>query len=188
MWELAWHYGYDGGTVLEPAMGTGRMIKPAPDHASCVGFETNPVSARIAEITYKGCHVHNRHFETAFLDPPRFVTRLRNKITWLPEYPFSLAIGNPPYGIYQNEYSGHFPESRKLKQTELFFIYKCLQLLKAKGLLVFVTGSGFLRNGDNYNKAKEEIGSLAEIVDAYRLPPVFKFSQVPTDIIVLVKK
>lgn len=188
MWELAYHYGYDGGNVLEPSIGTGRMIRPAKDFSKCVGFEINPVSARIAEISYPGCTVYKEYFETAFLQSPRYTCRLKEKPTWLKEYPFSLVIGNPPYGIYKNQYSSYFPEAKKLKQIENFFIYQGLKLLKSEGLLIYLTGSNFLRNGDTYNEAKEEIGALADLVDAYRLPPVFKYSEVPTDIIVLRRK
>jgi poly(A) polymerase Pap1 len=51
-----------------------------------------------------------------------------------------------------------------------------------------VTGSNFLRNGISYQSEKLEIEKIADIMDAYRLPPVFKFSKVPTDIIVLKRK
>ncbi|HEY4787642.1 MAG TPA: hypothetical protein VIH57_16410, partial [Bacteroidales bacterium] len=66
MWELAFRYGFDkSGTVLEPSIATGRLIEPAPDKTKCVGFEINPVSARIAEISYPGATIHRGYFETA---------------------------------------------------------------------------------------------------------------------------
>jgi len=67
-------------------------------------------------------------------------------------------------------------------------MYKCLKLLKKDGLLVFITASSFLRNKDTYKKEKQRIGQLAEFVDAYRMPKVFKHTQVPTDIIILKRK
>jgi hypothetical protein len=75
-----------------------------------------------------------------------------------------------------------------MAQIELFFFYYGLKLLKKGGLLVYLTSSNFLRNGIAYNSEKKEIGKIADIVDAYRLPPVFRFSKVPTDIIVLRRK
>ena len=75
-----------------------------------------------------------------------------------------------------------------MHQIELFFMHYGLQLLKPGGILVYVTGSNFLRNGITYQSEKLEIEKLADIVDAYRLPPVFKFSKVPTDIIVFKRK
>jgi uncharacterized protein (UPF0216 family) len=67
-------------------------------------------------------------------------------------------------------------------------MYQGLQMLKPGGLLVYLTGSNFLRNGISYQTEKAEMEKLADILDAYRLPPVFKFSKVPTDIIVLKRK
>jgi hypothetical protein len=189
MWELAFRYGFDkSGTVLEPSIATGRLIEQAPNKTKCVGFEINPISARIAEIIYPGTTIHRGYFETAFMQPERFTKRLPlSQLTWLKEYPFSLVIGNPPYGKYRNKYSSYFP-TPKMPQIEQFFMYYGLQLLKPGGLLIYLTSSNFLRNGLTYNKAKDEIGKVAELLDAYRLPPVFRFSVVPTDIIVFRRK
>ena len=75
-----------------------------------------------------------------------------------------------------------------MHQIELFFMYYSLQLLKPGGLLVFITGSNFLRNGISYQGEKMELEKICELVDAYRLPPVFSSTKVPTDIIVLKRK
>ena len=185
MWKLAYRYGYKPtGTVLEPSVGTGNMLKYAPDKSKCYGFETNPISKRISEIIYPEAKIYNGYFETAFLQEPRFTARLKNKLTWLEGYPYSLVIGNPPYGKYKNKYSSYFTRP-KMHQIELFFMYQGLQLLKPGGLLVFITGSNFLRNGITYQSEKLELEKYAQLLDAYRLPAVFKFSSVPTDIIVL---
>ncbi len=189
MWELAYRYGFDkSGTVLEPSIATGRLIKPAPDKSKCTAFEINPVSTRICQILYPQATVYNNYFETAFLEPDRFTRRVNpDKLTWLQGYPFSLVIGNPPYGKYKNKYSSYFPKP-SMHQIELFFVYYGLQLLAPGGLLIYLISSNFLRNGISYNTEKNEIGKIAELVDAYRLPPVFRFSEVPVDIIVLRKK
>lgn len=186
MWSLARKHGFQASDmVLEPSIGTGRMVKPAEDYSRVVGFEINPVSARICEIAYPGVKVFNNYFETAFLSPPRFTTPVKK--TWLTGFPFGLVIGNPPYGVYQNKFSSYF-DKRLFKQIEIFFIYQALQLLKPGGLLVFIVSSNFMRTGDKYQYAKDRISDLAELVDAYRLPSVFRFTEVPTDIIVLRRK
>lgn len=188
MWKLAYRYGFKaGGTVLEPSVGTGNLLKWAPNNSKCYGFEINPISKRITEILYPDAKIYEGYFETAFLQEPRYTARLKDKLTWLEGYPFSLVIGNPPYGKYKNKYSSYFTKP-KMHQIELFFIHYGLQLLKPGGIMVYVTGSNFLRNGITYQSEKLEIEKLADIVDAYRLPPVFKFSKVPTDIIVLKRK
>jgi len=188
MWKLAYRYGFKaGGSVLEPSVGTGNLLKWAPNNSKCYGFEINPISKRIAEILYPDARIYEGYFETAFLQPPRYSARLKDKITWLEGYPFSLVIGNPPYGKYKNKYSSYFTRP-KMHQIELFFMYQGLQVLKPGGLMVYLTGSNFLRNGISYQSEKSELEKLADIVDAYRLPPVFKFSKVPTDIIVFKRK
>jgi type I restriction-modification system DNA methylase subunit len=188
MWKLAYRYGFKaGGSVLEPSAGTGNLLKWAPNNSKCYGFEINPTSRRITEILFPDAKMYEGYFETAFLQPPRFTSRLKDKLTWLEGYPFSLVIGNPPYGKYKNKYSSYFNKP-KMHQIELFFMHYGLQLLKPGGLMVYVTGSNFLRNGITYQSEKLEIEKIADIMDAYRLPPVFKFSKVPTDIIVLKRK
>jgi hypothetical protein len=187
MWELAIRYGFKGGKVLEPSCATGRLFANAPDKKQCVGFEINPTSKRICEILHPGVTVYDGYFETAFMESPRFTTRIKKGLTWLKEYPFDLVIGNPPYGKYKNQFSSYF-KNPKFLQIEQFFFYYGLQLLKKDGLLVYLVGSNFMRNGITYNEAKDEIGKYAELVDAYRLPPVFAYSEVPVDIIVLRKK
>lgn len=187
MWELARFHGYDGGTILKPSFATGRFFEEVSDRSLITGFEINPVSFRIAELLYPGANLYPNYFETAFLEKPRFTTRLsEKKLTWLPGYPFSLVIGNPPYGKYRNKYSAYFPKPN-MSQLELYFMYWGLRLLKPGGLLVYITSSNILRNGISYQSEKEAMGKLANLVDAYRLPPVFKSSQVPTDIIILKK-
>ncbi len=174
--------------MLEPSVATGRLLRPAPDKNKCTAFEINPLSARICEITHPGVTVYNNYFETAFLEPERFTRRIKpDQVTWLKDYPFSLVIGNPPYGKYKNKFSSYFP-TPAMHQIELFFVYYGLKLLAPGGLLVYIISSNFLRNGISYNSEKEQIGMLADLVDAYRLPPVFRFSEVPVDIIVLRKK
>ena len=188
MWKLAYRYGFKaGGSVLEPSVGTGNLLKWAPNNSKCYGFEINPISKRITEILYPDAKIYEGYFETAFLQEPRYTARLKDKITWLEGYPFSLVIGNPPYGKYKNKYSSYFTRP-KMHQIELFFMHYGLQLLKPGGIMVYLTGSNFLRNGISYQSEKLELEKLADIVDAYRLPPVFKFSKVPTDIIVFKRK
>ena len=188
MWKLAYRYGFKGtGTVLEPSVGTGKLLKDAPNKSKCYAFEINSTSRRITEILYPEAKIYEGYFETAFLQEPRFTARLKQKLTWVEGYPFSLVIGNPPYGKYKNKYSSYFTRP-KMHQIELFFMYYSLRLLKPGGLLVFITGSNFLRNGISYQGEKMELEKLCDLVDAYRLPPVFSSTKVPTDIIVLKRK
>lgn len=192
MWKLAYHYGYDGGNVLEPSCATAHMLNNAPKTAKLVGFEVNHITCQIAKICHPQGNFYNEKFETAFMDnfrgrynkvlPPK-------KLTWLNEYPFSLVIGNPPYGIWSDFYKSYFkqPNNGKFMQIEIFFLYKCLELLKPNGLLIFLTASSWLRNGNLYTPMKTEVSKIATLVDAYRTGEVFKNTGVPTDILIYKK-
>lgn len=188
MYKLAIRYGFDiKGKVLEPACGTGNFLTVLDHPENATAFELDTLNFRIAQKRSPKTTIYNQYFETAFLESPRYTSKLKNGTTWLKDAPFDLVIGNPPYGKYRNLYSSYF-KSLKIKQVELFFIYKSMQVLKKGGLLVFITASSFLRNKDTYKKEKQLIGTMAEFVDAYRMPKVFKNTQVPTDIIILRKK
>lgn len=185
LWRLAYYYGFtSGGTVLDPATGCGSLIEKAPNHNLVTAFEINPTSAKITRILYPGVTVYNHYFETAFLTPPRFVGLYKVGTSWLEQAPFDLVIANPPYGKYRNFYSSFFSRLN-FKQIELFFMYQSLRLLKPGGLYIAITSSNFLRNSYSYNEDKRKISSLATLLTAYRLPPVFERSQVPTDLLVL---
>jgi hypothetical protein len=45
-----------------------------------------------------------------------------------------------------------------------------------------------MRNGISYQSEKAELEKICELLDAYRLPPVFKSTSVPTDILILKRK
>lgn len=185
MWALASHYGYREGSVLEPSIGSGELALGAPDGSEVTGFETNRYSARIAELRLSGSKVYRQFFETAFLEGPRYANKAATP--WIKGYPFSLVIGNPPYGVHANRYSSFFT-SPQMPNLESFFLYYGLQLLKPGGLLVYLIPQAWLRTGFAYNKAKEACARLAVLRDAYRLPPVFEKSQIPVDIVVYQRK
>lgn len=188
MYGLAKKNGFPtNGKVLEPAAGTGNFLTVLDKPQNCTAFELNELNCEIAKKRSPKTTFFNQYFETAFLQPPRFTSKIKNEVTWLKEYPFDLVIGNPPYGKYKNFYSSYF-KSLKIKQTELFFMYQSMRLLKPGGLLVFITAQNFMRNEKTYNKEKELIGKYAEFVDAYRMPEVFKNTQVPTDILIFKRK
>jgi len=188
MYDLAKRYGFDkNGNVLEPSCGTGNFLTVLDNPQNATAFELDPLNFKIAQKRTPQATIYNQYFETAFLEPSRYTSKLKNKSTWLTDAPFDLVIGNPPYGKYKNLYASYF-KTLKIKQIELFFMYQSMELLKKDGLLVFITASSFLRNKDTYTHEKQLIGKAAEFVDAYRMPKVFKNTQVPTDILIFRKK
>lgn len=192
MYDLAKHYGFDSkkGKILEPACGTGNFITVLDNPKNCTAFELDSVNFQIAQKRNLDATIHNAYFETSLLTPPRYTSLIKSRsgvISWLEDFPFDLVIGNPPYGKYKNLYSSYF-KTLKIKQTEMFFMYQSMRLLKPGGLLVFITSSNFMRNDKTYEHEKKMIGKYADFVDAYRMPKVFKNTSVPTDILIFRRK
>ncbi|MCC6837370.1 MAG: N-6 DNA methylase, partial [Bacteroidia bacterium] len=184
MWGMAFKYGYDGGSVLEPSVGTGNFLKYAPKDAIVFGFETNHFSARIAQILYPNAHIHEKSFESLF-----FAGNIHLKDDF-DHPPYSLVIGNPPYGDFTGKYAG-MGEKQWTGATEYdqYFILRGLDLLKKGGLLVFVVPSSFLSYNVKSAKVKEKIASKVDLMDAYRLPiRTFDTTDIGTDILLLRKK
>ncbi|MBI3519515.1 MAG: DUF1249 domain-containing protein [Bacteroidetes bacterium] len=183
MWEMAYHYGYDGGSILEPSVGTGNFLKYAPKNAIVIGYETNHYSARITQILYPFAQIKEKAFESIFFAGN---VHLKNKF----ENPgYSLVIGNPPYGEFTGKYAG-MGEKQYTGATEYdqYFMLRGLDLLKNRGLLVFLIPSSFITNQSKFNKVKEKIASKADVVDLYRLPSrIFETTDIGTDILVLRK-
>ncbi|MCB9234083.1 MAG: N-6 DNA methylase [Bacteroidia bacterium] len=217
MWNLVDRHHHRRGKILEPACGIGRLIAGGIETADqVVGFEMNQVSAVIGRELYPQATIYPYQFETAFLKPPRFFEHLprarsgkikiehhpdggsqtvessrdaeRFADTWLRQAPFDTVVMNPPYGVHRNRYTSFFKGKDKMPNIETFFLHKGLQLLKPGGLLISLHPQNFMRNGITMNPAKETLSKIADLVEAFRLPPIFKFTKVPTDIIILRKK
>ncbi|WP_264550447.1 class I SAM-dependent methyltransferase [Flavobacterium sp. N2820] len=189
MYKLAIQNGFNSktGKILEPSCGTGHFLTVVDNPKNVTAFELDKFNYEIAKKRVPEATIYNQYFETAFLQEPRFTSLLKNDATWLKDAPFDLVIGNPPYGKYSGSYAPYF-KKLKFKQLEQFFMLQSLKVLKKGGLLVFITGSNFMRNDKTYEHEKKQIGELAEFVDAYRMPKVFKNTQVPTDILIFKRK
>lgn len=186
MWRLAYAHGFSGGTVLDPAAGTGAFIRCAPNPKAVETFEVNPVAARICALTNPEVNIYQQSFETALLEAPNYRKRCA-KGSWLKGYPFDLIIGNPPYGKYQTKYKTMFKEPH-LRRFEHFFLLYGMELLKPGGLMVIITMQSFLQTRFAYSKIKHRMGEITELVDAYTIPPVFPRTKLSADILVMRRK
>lgn len=190
MFEIAYKNGFTKeGKVLEPASGSGRFIKHAPVQKNVTAFEKDALPWAVSRVLYPEAKIYDGFFETAFMQPPRFTSRIpESKLTWLEGYPFDLTIGNPPYGKHSNEYRIYFTKP-KFPSIEFMFMYYGAKLLKKDGLLIFITSSSFMRNGSTYDESKKELFKITTFVESYRMPNgIFANTEVGTDIIVLRKK
>ncbi len=184
MWGLARQFGYDGGSVLEPAVGTGNFLKYAPKEAIVFGFETNHYSARIAQVLYPNFHIYEKAFESLF-----FAGNIHLKDKF--DHPlYSLVIGNPPYGEFTGKYAGMGEKKwTGALEYDQYFMLRGLDLLRPGGLMVFLVPSLFIQSSQKYNKIKDKILAKAEVLKCYRLPQnLFAATDIGTDILVLKKR
>lgn len=182
-YQLAEYYGFKGGVIVEPSMGTGRFFKFAPEGSTCIGFDPDEKNIQIAKLLYPDATIYKQEFETAFLESPRY-NRKASK-SWVPQA--DLVIGNPPYGDYLGYYKSYMP--KEFKRFEFLFVYLGLKLLRKDGLLIYIVSQNFMNNGAMYNGMKTKILEIGTFVDSIRLPNgIFSSTDVGTDIIIFRKK
>ncbi|WP_438980294.1 Eco57I restriction-modification methylase domain-containing protein, partial [Polynucleobacter sp.] len=182
IWQRLETIGYgkqDIVAVVEPAIGIGSFIDRNMDGHRVIGFETNPISAKIARIVNddKPIQVHNQSFEEVFMS---------NRGVPVSVEPFAdLVVGNPPYGKHRGLFKG-LGEEPKIKSYEEYFVKRGLDVLKDGGLLAYVMPSTWLNSDISYGK--QAIASMGELVEAFRLPKgAFKTTSIGTDIVIFKK-
>lgn len=167
--------GFEGGNILEPAMGVGNFFGAMPEeirkNSHLSGVELDSITGRIAQQLYQNADVQIKGFEkTDFSD----------------NY-FDAAVGNVPFGSYS--------VSDKRYNRENFFIHdyflaKTLDKLAPGGVAALITTKGTL---DKENpKVREYLAKRADLIGAIRLPnTAFKANagtEVTTDILFLQKR
>lgn len=168
-------FGFEGGNILEPAMGSGLFYSLIPEAISAktklYGVELDSISGRISRQLYQTADIRIQGFEeTDFSDES-----------------FDAAIGNVPFG----DYKVHDKKYNKLNlNIHDYFFAKALDKVRPGGIISFITTKGTL---DKANAAfRRYLAERAELIGAIRLPnTAFKQmanTEVTTDIIFLQKR
>ena len=167
--------GFNGGKVLEPAMGVGNFFGVMPqnmaDKSKLYGVELDDISGRIAKQLYPNADIQITGYEhTAF-----------------PDSFFDVAVGNVPFGGYKLNEKRY--NKLNLNIHDHFFV-KSLDKVREGGVIAFVTSKGTL---DKENPAvRKYLAQHAELLGAIRLPnTAFKANagtEVTSDIIFLQKR
>ena len=161
--------------VLEPSSGIGRFTEGRSENFTLC--ELDETSARIAGILHPESEVKQGAFQKLFMS--------NNAVTGYKDELYDVAIGNPPYGAYNDLYKG-LGEGKYHTRYEEYFIDRSLDTLKDGGILAFVVPSSFLRGKDG--KGKEAIAKKGKLLEAWRLPKgTFSSTDVGTDIIIIQK-
>ncbi|MFL6119457.1 hypothetical protein, partial [Actinophytocola sp.] len=149
IWQALQRLGFDEGDVLEPGCGAGHFIGMAPPGARMVGVERDPTSAGIAALLYPHARVVAGSFADLDAD----------------EGSFDAVIGNVPFGSFRLHDPRHNPARHSIHNH---FLIKALHLTRPGGLVIALTSRYTL---DTRNPAaRREMGELADLVGAVRLP------------------
>lgn len=176
IYEALGNFGFDGGNVLEPAMGIGNFFGRMPEamqaHSQLYGVEIDSLSGRIAQALYPDADIAIQGFEQ---------NRFQNSC-------FDVAVGNVPFGELGFRDTVH--DTTKLHD---FFFAEALDKLKNGGIMAFVTSAGTLDKRDE--STRQMLADKADFIGAIRLPGgkngAFKDNAgtaVTTDIIFLQKR
>ena len=175
IYEALENFGFEGGNVLEPAMGVGNFFGCMPEemqkNSNLYGVEIDSISGRIAQKIYPDADIaiqgfENNHFQNGCFD---------------------VAVGNVPFGDL-----GFKDEMHGTSKLHDYFFAESLDKLKNGGIIAFVTSSGTLDKQDE--SVRQMLADKADFIGAVRLPGgkngAFKDNantEVTTDIIFLQK-
>ena len=168
-------FGFEGGRVLEPAMGVGNFFGCMPEKmaekSKLYGVEIDSISGRIAQKLYPDADIAVQGFEK---------NSFQNGC-------FDVAVGNVPFGEL-----GFVDDRHGTSKLHDYFFAEAMDKLKNGGVMAFVTSAGTLDKRDE--STRQMLADKADFIGAIRLPGgkngAFKENagtQVTTDIIFLQK-
>jgi N12 class adenine-specific DNA methylase len=153
LWDIAVRAGFKGGRVLEPAVGSGRILAAMPlelRSASRIdAVELDSLSARLAAKLHPDVQVQQAAFEESSV----------------PDGAYDLVISNVPFGKVGpgvQEGLGDTPFN-----LHNYCIAESMRKLKQGGLAVIITSASTL---DNNPDQKLALSKLSELRGAIRLP------------------
>lgn len=154
MWDGLKRFGFDGGRVLEPAVGVGHFFGLMPEslakNSQLTAVELDSLSARIAAQLYQRANVMNKGYQE----------------TGFPENFFDVIISNVPFSDSDK------PVDRRYNKLGLnlhdYYFAKSMKLVRPGGIVAFITSKGTMDKIDM--KARKLISQDAELLGAIRLP------------------
>ncbi len=167
--------GFDGGKILEPAMGIGNFFGAMPENiranSDLHGVELDSVTGRIAKQLYPSANIQIKGYEdTAFENGS-----------------FDIAVGNVPFGSYKLNDKDYNKQNLFIHD---YFFAKTLDKVRPGGIVAFVTSKGTLDKESP--EVRKYLAERAELLGAIRLPNnAFKANagtEVTSDIIFLQKR
>ncbi len=147
------NFGFKGGNILEPAMGTGNFFGCMPEDmrtsSKLTGVELDSITGRIAKQLYQSADIHVMGFEK----------------TNIPDNAYDVVIGNVPFGAYKVSDSKYDKHNFMIHD---YFIAKSIDKVRPKGIVAVITSKGTMDKASS--SFREYIAKRAELVGAIRLP------------------
>ncbi len=175
MYDTISRFGFKGGNILDPSMGTGLFFAAMPEeirnNSNLYGYEIDDVSGRIAKQLHQNANIKIQGFETNE-EPDNF---------------YDVVISNIPFG----EHRLYDPKLNKYKfAIHDYFMAKALDKVRPGGIVAFVASKWVM---DKSNPAaRKYLAEKADLVGSVRLPDkTFRQmanTRVTTDIIFLQKR
>ncbi len=151
IYEAIGNFGFEGGNVLEPAMGVGNffgcMPKEMQDNSQLYGVEIDSISGRIAHALYPDADIAISGFEK---------NSFQNGC-------FDVAVGNVPFGEL-----GFKDEKHSTTKLHDYFFMEAMDKVKNGGIVAFVTSAGTLDKHDE--STRQMLANKADLIGAIRLP------------------
>ena len=151
IYEALSNFGFEGGNVLEPAMGVGNffgcMPKEMQDNSQLYGVEIDSISGRIAQALYPDADIAISGFEK---------NNFQNGC-------FDVAVGNVPFGEL-----GFKDEKHSTTKLHDYFFMEAMDKVKNGGIVAFVTSAGTLDKHDE--STRQMLADKADLIGAIRLP------------------
>ena len=174
IWTTLQRFGFKGGEILEPSMGTGNFFSVIPpeiaENSHLHGIELDSISGRIAKLLYPDAEIKINGYQNVYIDD--------NSI--------DLAIGNVPFEQLTIEDDRY---ERRFLIHDYFFV-KTIDKLKPGGIAAFITSTGTLDKTNSYSRWA--MAEKADLIGAVRLPDnAFKAiagTETATDIIFFQKR
>lgn len=173
MWGVLTRLGFNGGDILEPAIGIGAFLDNIPQKIKQV---SNVDAVEIDQVT---CNILVRKYSTINLTCSGF-----ENINFGSKK-YDLIISNPPYG--RNSVNDIFNPDLTHLMIHHWFVAKSTRMLKDKGVIAMVLPSFFLDNVQDHARNFIHDAGVG-LISAYRLPDdLFANAKVTVDIVFLQK-
>ncbi|ELA8176693.1 DEAD/DEAH box helicase family protein [Vibrio alginolyticus] len=152
LWDSFCACGFVSGRILDPAVGTGRLIAPidneVKNNSDLTLIELDSTSFKVAESLYPNAYVINGEYQDQSIVPQ------------------DIVVSNPPYNsVRTNDRSGLSLSGYKL---HVFFVLKSLLSLRDEGIASFILPTSFMDDVNDSDRL--EVSSLANLISAVRVP------------------